>query len=325
MAPSKAFVLCAGLGTRFQPQTNFYPKPVLPFFNIPQALYSTSALKEFGVNDFYYNSHHLPQALEEGLKPFFRNKPFYEELLLDSAGGVSNIKESFKNDENFWVINGDSFIHYEDTDFLKEALSLHQSNNALATLIGISEKKEGLNGLMLDSQNRFTGLSRDSESLHFIGLYILSSEILPHFELRPMKLFGDILMKSEVKDRVYVYNAPNSIKWFETGNEKDFINCSLTEAQDLLDKKDDSFIYRTHLNWGLTDNLEEKLQRFMKDRHWGLNSYISKDPGSFVCLPENTEIDANATLKNTVVQSNLVIKSSLSFEDRVLVDSSQWT
>ena len=334
---TKAFVLCAGLGTRFKPQSLFCPKPALPIFNLPQALYSTSALKEFGVNHFFYNSHHLPRELELHLKPYFKNKAFYEEHLLDSAGGIAHLIPTFKNDSksglesesgfdsnfesDFWVVNGDSFISYDNVSFLHEALALHKDNKALATLIGISKKKSNLsnlsnlNGLKFDSNNRFTGLSREEKSLHFIGLYLLSTEIFKHIRLQRLKLFDDLLLKPEIQERVFIYKAPKSITWSETGNETDFIDCVKSESKSLLEKKENSFVYRTHKNWGLSDHLDEKLERFLKTKHWGLNSYNSNHPGDFVCVPENSFVDDSINLKNTVVLSGLKVSTNKNFND----------
>lgn len=322
MKTTKAFVLCAGLGTRFKPHTLFYPKPVLPFFNIPQALYSTSALKEFGVDEFYYNSHHLPEVLENNIKAYFK-KGFYEKELLDSAGGLSNFKGSLREKEDFWVINGDSFINYKNTEFLEEAHELHTKNNALATLIGTADKKPGLNGLSLNKDSKFLGLSKEDSSLHFIGLYLLNSEVLNHVENKPTKLFQDVLFKPEIKERTYIYKAPETIKWSETGNEKDFIECLKVEAKYLTKEKENSFIYRTHKNWGLTQNLDHKLENFLETKVWGLNDYQTKNPGDFLCLPETCKISKSIDLTNTALTKNLELLANNSFSEKLLVNQSQ--
>ena len=324
MIPTKAFVLCAGMGRRFKPQSLYCPKPALPIFNLPQALYSTSSLKEFGVQDFFYNSHHLPQELEQHLGSHFKTKPFYEKLLLDSAGGIANVKEAFKNESDFWVINGDSFIHYENIDFLKEALELHKQKNAIATLIGVSDKNPNLNGLLLDSKNKFLGLSKDNNSLHFIGLYLLNTEIFKYIQLKPTNIFSDLLLKPQVQDKVLVYKAPSHIKWFETGNESDFLDCVKFEAKSIIEKRTESFIYKTHMNWAITKDLDQKLERFLKDKHWGLNPYSSSNPGNFVCIPENSPVNEKVKLKNTVLLPHLKLNSDKDFENKVLVHSSQW-
>jgi|GEM_PF-1365421 len=331
MKINKAFILCAGLGTRFQPQTHFCPKPALPFFNIPQVLYSTSALKEFGVSDFFYNSHHLPEELEKSIKPYFKTEAFFEKELLDSGGALIHLKNSkHLNDENFWILNGDSFISYEDTDFLTEAANLHLKSKALVTLIGTGSKKIGLNGLSCDSSSRFKGLNRNDDSLHFIGLYLLNREILKYVEPKAFKLFDDLLLKPEVMDRVFVYKAPTSVVWSETGNEKDFINCMKKEAQNLKLKKENSFVYRTHKNWGLEKDLGQKLKHFLSDSHWGLNTYRSELPKDFVCVPDTCTIDGSIKLSNSAVFEKLTLNQelsneSLTFDDKLLIHSTQWT
>jgi NDP-sugar pyrophosphorylase family protein len=322
--PTKAFVLCAGLGTRFKPQSLYCPKPALSFFNLPQALYSTASLKEIGVTDFYYNSHHLPDKLEKSLKPYFKNKSFFEKELLDSAGGLSNASEVFKNEEHFWVINGDSLIRYQNTEFLHEAYNIHKSKGSLATLIGISNKKPGINGLSFDSSNNFRGLSKDDNSIHFIGLYLLNTEMFKYLSKKPLKLFGDVLLKDEIMNRVSVYQAPPSVVWYETGNEADFISAHKNEAKSIIKDLEHSFVYRTHENWDEGKDLTQRLERFLKERNWGLNEYSAKEKSEFICIPENCNIHKDVNLKNSTLQSGLTIEEPLNFKDRVLVHPSQW-
>ena len=57
----KAFVLGAGLGTRLRPLTNLLPKPLLPIFGKPLITFALDHLRQAGIEQFWVNSHHLPE------------------------------------------------------------------------------------------------------------------------------------------------------------------------------------------------------------------------------------------------------------------------
>ena len=209
-------------------------------------------------------------------------------------------------------------------------MDLHLKSKALVTLIGTGNKKTGLNGLSYDTYSRFKGLNRDNDSLHFIGLYLLNRDVFKYIEPKAFKLFDDLLLKPEVMDKVFVYNAPKDVVWSETGNEKDFITCMKKEAQNLKLKKENSFVYRTHKNWGLEKNLDKKLELFLNENHWGLNTYRSDLPKDFVCVPDTCSIDRAVKLSNSAVFEKLTLNQeltseSLTFDDKLLIHSTQWT
>ena len=57
----KAFVLGAGLGTRLRPLTKLLPKPLLPIFGKPLITFALDHLRQAGIEQFWINSHDLPE------------------------------------------------------------------------------------------------------------------------------------------------------------------------------------------------------------------------------------------------------------------------
>ncbi len=316
-----AFVLSAGFGTRFQPQTHFIPKPALPIFNLPQALYPTGLLKEIGVSDFHYNSHHLPSKLNQALSPYFKRESLFEHDILDSGGGIYNARKSLSDDENFWVVNGDSFITTLDSSVLTEAYEFHVKTNSMATLIGIKKQDPTLNGLAADSENILTHTETGPDSLHFVGLYIFNKEIFNHMHAGKSHILKDVLLNPSFKEKVSVFNAAEKLCWFETGNEIDFINCHKVEARNLKVKSELSSIYKTHKIWGL-DPLK-KIENFLENHIWGLEKF-EKNSSEFVVLPKDFK-GSTSNLKNSVICDNLDLPTDQVFENRVLVNAAQWT
>ncbi len=65
----KAFVLGAGLGTRLRPLTNVLPKPLLPIFGKPLITFALDHLRQIGIEQFWVNTHHLPEKFSAAFPP----------------------------------------------------------------------------------------------------------------------------------------------------------------------------------------------------------------------------------------------------------------
>lgn len=320
---NKAFVLTAGFGSRFTPQTHFIPKPALPIFNLPQALYPTALLKKAGVDDFFYNSHHLPEKLSEALKPFFKNSPIFEPNILSSAGGISNAREYLQHTENFWVVNGDSFLSCNNPELINALTEFHIQNEALATLVCINKEKPEVSGLTLNQKTKqLVSIERTPEALQFVGLYILSSEIFKTLKSTRSNIFNDALLLPEIKKRAYVFDATDELIWYETGNESDYMNCLQTEANRLQENKESSAIFKTHQVWS-DENLEPKFKRFKQTLVWSNDNHDLKLRDGFLSLGDNCSGELHK-LKNCEVFKNLQIKTEKRIEGKLLVDPSQW-
>lgn len=318
-----AFVLSAGFGKRFRPQTHFMAKPALPFFNLPQALYPAALLKSVGVKNFYYNTHHLPESLELALSPYFKNPHFFEKEILDSAGGIANAKPALQSCENFWVINGDSLTTSPDPNTLLDALHFHQKTNSLVTLLGIPQQDKVRSGLCFDHEQRLTQISEDPKALHFIGFYIFNKEIFNFIEPQKTHIFSDVLLKLK-NQRVSVFNLETSVSWYESGNEKDYIAAAKIEAQKIKTQKEKSPICQCFKSWGLP--FEEELELFLS-RHIWRKALPERPPllqqDEFLSLPMSSGGDLRG-LKNCILSDNLNLPPGLSLEESVLVDPTQW-
>lgn len=319
-----AFVLSAGFGTRFKPQSLFVPKPALPFFNLPQALYPTSLLKKCGVKDFYYNSHHLPQKLDEALEPYFKRKSIYEHEILDSAGGIANARSFLKDYENFWVVNGDSLVLSTEESVFQEAYDYHIKSQSLVTLLGIPQDPKAIrSGLCFDTENRLTGIRNDISSLHFVGFYLFNKEIFNFIKPQKSHIFKDALLKIK-SERISVFNLKNTLSWYESGNEKDFITAIKQEGAQILELKKKSPVFHCHTIW--EQDSDKTLEHFLKHKVWGRKEIRPPhlNASDFLIVPDKTTGDFTK-VKNCVFGENLVFKSSAHFDEKVLVHPAQWT
>ena len=132
----KAFILGAGLGTRLRPMTEHLPKPLVPVGNKPLITYAFDHLKaDFGISEFLINMHHCPEAYGETFpQSRYRESELtfrHEPTLLDTAGGIDNIRDWLPANESFVVYNGDIL-----TDMpLRDAWEQHEASENVVTLL----------------------------------------------------------------------------------------------------------------------------------------------------------------------------------------------
>ncbi len=174
----KAFILGAGLGTRLKPLTDSLPKPLVPLYHEPLVNYALRHCLSAGITHFAINTHHLPetwnQYYPEGKFNGAGIEFFYEELLLETGGGIKNIA-SFIGDEPVLVYNGDILTDL-DVSALIEA---HMHSGDVATL-ALFPKGPNCNVAVEDG--RIVDI-RHARGVHpgnhqFTGIYCISPEIL---------------------------------------------------------------------------------------------------------------------------------------------------
>jgi len=179
----KAFILGAGLGTRLRPLTEALPKPLVPIWNQPLISFGFDHLiAELGVEEFMVNTHHCAEAYDEAFPTgAHRERPIafrHEPVLLDTAGGIDNIRDWLPEDESFVVYNGDIL-----TDLpLEPAWKQHCESGNLVTLVLRStgdELRVGFDeesGEVVDLRGQ---LRTDwSKQYQFTGIYFVSPRFL---------------------------------------------------------------------------------------------------------------------------------------------------
>ena len=209
----KAFILGAGLGTRLRPMTENLPKPLVPVGNKPLITYAFDHLKaDLGISEFLINTHHCPEAYGEAFPHEHYGEASlslrHESTLLDTAGGIDNIRDWLPETESFVVYNGDIL-----TDMpLREAWKEHKQSGNVVTLLLRSTGDElrvgfdpetgkvvDLRGALLPDwphRFQFTGIYFVSPAfLKFIRRGRIESVVLPFLEaIRAGEAVGGIVV-----------------------------------------------------------------------------------------------------------------------------------
>ena len=192
----KAFLPCAGLGTRLKPMTDLLPKPLVPLFHRPLIEWAMESCRAAGIREFAINTHHLPErwrcldgdwritgegpAGGNGLPSqagTWRELPlhlFHEPVLLETGGGVKNI-EAWTAGESVLVHNGDIFSSLP----LDRLIAAHESSGHPVTLALRSRGEARHIALEGDRVTDIRGMLGRAEGTHvFSGIYCCDRELL---------------------------------------------------------------------------------------------------------------------------------------------------
>ena len=110
MSVSKAILLSAGLGSRLRPVTDTTPKCLVPIHGKPLLQIWLDTLSAAGISQFYINTHHLADEVEEFIElSGYKSKItlVYEEELLGTLGTLFKAS-SFFSDDNILVAHADN-------------------------------------------------------------------------------------------------------------------------------------------------------------------------------------------------------------------------
>jgi mannose-1-phosphate guanylyltransferase len=170
----QAFILGAGLGTRLRPLTDVFPKPLVPLFHKPLAMWAVEACEAAGCTRFAINTHHLPEkwvGFGAGRDVTF----FHEPILLETGGGLKNI-EDWVEDGSLLIHNGDIFSSID----LRNLVAAHEASGdevTLAVRSGGGEKRISLGegGRVEDVRSEVRGLPGTHV---FTGIYCVHRSFL---------------------------------------------------------------------------------------------------------------------------------------------------
>jgi len=208
--PLKAFLLCAGQGTRFYPHTQILPKVLIPFLNLPIVAYNIFLLKMLGVTDIIANVHGIHhQTLAQNLKKISTTAGLqqiaisHEQQLLGAAGGLLQIQDFIlssksQNKTDFYYLNGDSFILSLTKDQIQNFYSTHKKSGALVSFLCCpSLQKKSVLWADHQHQVRAFGTTTDNrlQAYHFCGLALFSYRIFQEIAPGMTHIFQDVLHK----------------------------------------------------------------------------------------------------------------------------------
>lgn len=223
MAPIKAMILAAGLGTRLRPFSLLRPKPLFPILDKPLLKLIIERLRQAGIGPIVVNAHHL----REQISAFLNNEPNIilqeEEKILGTGGGLRLALQHF-DQAPVLITNGDIF-HTIDPAWVYEQ---HGLSDASVTLVLHDYPR--FNNVLVAKDNRILGFnnasktSRDAKLLAFTGIHVIDPAVL---RIIPRNGFYDILdcYRAIIRDggtvRALVVKGHY---WTDMGTPVDYLN-----------------------------------------------------------------------------------------------------
>jgi mannose-1-phosphate guanylyltransferase len=191
-----AMVLCAGLGTRLRPLTEWLPKPALPVCGLPLIRYQLALLAGAGVRRAVVNTHHLAEAMAGAARAAAAalRLPLsvsHEPEIAGTGGALREARAALEGAGDIVLWNGDMLF---DLD-LGAVLAAHRREGALATMVlmplppGVSYAAVEVDGggAVRRIAGSFGPGGKDLVPWHFTGVHVLSPAILGAVPARPFE------------------------------------------------------------------------------------------------------------------------------------------
>lgn len=234
----KAVVMAGGKGTRLQPFTASFPKPLVPLGDMPVLELLLRQLKAAGVEDVILavnHLHHLIRAFCGDGSAFGLNIDYVlEDTPLGTAGPIAAILD--QAGENFIVTNGDLLTNFS----VEEMRRKHEDSKASAS-IAVYERKLKIDfGLVeVDEQMRLIGYKEKPSYSHLVsmGLYILNRDaIAPHLEIGKRLDMPDLMQTLQANGKTVQCQQQDCI-WLDIGRPDDYAS-----AQELFETQRSLFL-----------------------------------------------------------------------------------
>ncbi len=326
-----AMFLAAGEGTRLRPHTLVLPKPAIPFLNLPLASYALSFLESAGVEKLVVNTFHLPEQLMDAFKRIpYKSKEieFVHEQgeILGSGGGLKNAEKHFIGEEDFVMMNADEIILPKDTQVIRTALQLHKRNRSIATLLVMDYPGVGTKfGGVWCKDSTVVGFGKDplpnsDRAWHYIGLQVLNEKVFKYIPAQgPSNILYDVLTAAiAAGEDVQIY--PIRCSWFETGNEKDFLEATSNCLKDLVQETD----VGTNLKGVFKKYAQQESRIASSQKYIGMfaPSSVVSDKAvleGFVVASDNVIIPAGCQLKNVCIGPGVHLPENSKYENQIIL------
>jgi mannose-1-phosphate guanylyltransferase len=326
-------ILSAGLGTRLRPITDKIPKPALPVLNVPMLFYSLHYFKEKTFNSAVVNTFHLENKLKDIISKFEPALKFVSDgkEVLGTGGGIKNVKAHLEGDDFFWVINGDC-VFLSDDDFVTKTEKNHQLKKPMATLVVMDHPDVGtkFGGVWVDNEDRVLDIGKNKpinavKGYHFTGFRILSDEVFKYLKAEPSELFDGLRVAMKEGHQVHIYKTTGH--FFETGNLKDYIDCTRQLLKFLNEKKYLKFLESLFKKYSPKSRLNDlavdlklpphdNLKNLFIDENFKL--FEDSNLEGFVVAGKNVVVKERARLKDVVILNDQIISENSEIESTIV-------
>ncbi|MCP4482353.1 MAG: NDP-sugar synthase [bacterium] len=301
---TKAFVMCAGMGTRLRPLTYDTPKPMLKILNRPLLARTIELLREHGIKDIIINLYLYPSQVKDYFgdgRDFGVNIEYlYEKDLMGTAGGVGRARETLN--ETFIVMSGDGLLDLDLSDVIKS----HKKNNSIATIVLKRYNTKFKYGVVFaDEKTNKIEWFREKPELKDIyenrintGVYVFEPEIFDYIPKGKFYDFGHDVWPQIMKQNLPIYAYEMKSYWCDIGDIDAYRSAQFHALDNATSVSDNKYFFGQNCNISANVYLEENN-----------------------VLGDNCIIGENVTLKNSIIGNNVCIQRNVELNNCIIMDN----
>ena len=234
----KAIILAGGKGTRLEPYTTVFPKPLVPIGDRPILDIIIHQLAYYGFRDIILTVGHLSELIQAYFKDGVKDLP---EITLSyvkedgPTGTAGSLRSVHGLDSTFLVMNGDLLTTLD----YNKLVSYHREKGCLLT-IGMHKKsvKIDLGVMEIDHDGMLVSYLEKPEKTYNVsmGVYVYEPEVLEYIEFDAYLDFPHLVQRLlDKKEAIATYQCEDF--WLDIGNHNDF-----ARAQAEFERMKDKFL-----------------------------------------------------------------------------------
>lgn len=219
----RGVILAGGRGTRLQPFTVSFPKPLMPLGDTPVVEVLIQSLLRSGISDITLTLGHLAELVQAYFAHRHRllNGVELRYVVEDEPTGTAGSLASVDGlDDTFLVMNGDLLTNLD----FQELVRFHREQGALLTIATQRRHvKIDLGVLRYDGDSRVTDYQEKPEHAYDVsmGVYVYEPAVLRYIERGKYLDFPDLVLRL-LADGQHVCAYPTDCLWLDIGRPDDY-------------------------------------------------------------------------------------------------------
>jgi NDP-sugar pyrophosphorylase family protein len=220
----KAVILAGGKGTRLEPYTTVFPKPLVPIGHRPIVDIIVRQLAYYGFRDIVLNVGYLSELIrayfQNGINDLENVKLSYHKES-EPTGTAGSLRTIQGMSETFLVMNGDILTTMDYT----KLITYHREKGGILTIsMHKKRNKVGLGVIETDNNDCLTSYEEKPETEYKVsmGVYVYEPEALEYIDPDVYLDFPHLVTRLlESGEKVVGY--PCSDFWLDIGNHEDYV------------------------------------------------------------------------------------------------------
>ena len=213
-------IFAAGYGTRLRPITYTMPKPMVPLAGRPLIGHLVDFARAAGVDEIVVNVHHFPEIIQKYLRDtIFSHEP----QILGTGGGLRKVRSFFEREEDFFVINGDTYASPK----FKALQKTRREKNAISAMTLRHPPEGDRYTAVWFEDGTINGFGKGhGEALMYSGSHCASSRVFRHLPDRDVSDLNSDVYARIVSDEKIAAVVDDDPKWFDVGTPQRYLIAS---------------------------------------------------------------------------------------------------